>query len=407
MNARLILTRRRSAFATPGAADAGLDVLAARGSRLARHARAPDAAVTRDDVAEIIFTSGATAEPKGVVITHRNLLANIVPVEREVVEVPQVRAAVLADPFSEPAAAQPHVRPVDGDVHPADARRHGRLHPQLQPARHRPADQDAPRVGAGVRAEDSRRAARARAARVSPAAAAEPAAGRQHFAAALVAIPPGAPLFGCKFWASSSAPRRSIRRSKSSGGGSGFVVVQGYGLTETAPIVTLNHPFSASRGSVGKPIARRRGEDRRRRRDSGARRERHAGLLQRGRARPREAFEDGWFHTGDIGEVDADGRLFIRGRKKEMIVTPEGLNVFPEDVERAMTRSARRAGRRPSSGCGRDRRAGACGAGARARHQSRGDRPRGERAAAPISRGSAASRCGPGASCRAPRARAS
>ena len=48
------------------------------------------------------------------------------------------------------------------------------------------------------------------------------------------------------------------------------------------------------------------------------------------------AFEDGWFHTGDIGELDEAGRLFIRGRKKEMIVTPEGLNVFPEDVERVV-----------------------------------------------------------------------
>ena len=42
---------------------------------------------------------------------------------------------------------------------------------------------------------------------------------------------------------------------------------------------------------------------------------------------------DGWLHTGDIGERDAQGRLFIKGRKKEMIVTPDGLNVFPEDVE--------------------------------------------------------------------------
>ncbi|MGE3518453.1 MAG: 1-acyl-sn-glycerol-3-phosphate acyltransferase, partial [Vicinamibacterales bacterium] len=43
--------------------------------------------------------------------------------------------------------------------------------------------------------------------------------------------------------------------------------------------------------------------------------------------------EDGWFHTGDIGEIGPDGQVYIRGRKKEMIVTPEGLNVFPEDVE--------------------------------------------------------------------------
>jgi long-chain acyl-CoA synthetase len=46
--------------------------------------------------------------------------------------------------------------------------------------------------------------------------------------------------------------------------------------------------------------------------------------------------EGGWFHTGDIGEIDSDGRLLIKGRKKEMIVTPQGLNVFPEDVERAV-----------------------------------------------------------------------
>jgi long-chain acyl-CoA synthetase len=45
---------------------------------------------------------------------------------------------------------------------------------------------------------------------------------------------------------------------------------------------------------------------------------------------------DGWLHTGDVGERDDTGRVFIKGRKKEMIVTPEGLNVFPEDVERVL-----------------------------------------------------------------------
>src|SRR5205085_11545785 len=48
------------------------------------------------------------------------------------------------------------------------------------------------------------------------------------------------------------------------------------------------------------------------------------------------AFEDGWFHTGDVGEIGSDGQVFIRGRKKEMIVTAEGLNVFPEDIERVL-----------------------------------------------------------------------
>jgi long-chain acyl-CoA synthetase len=51
-----------------------------------------------------------------------------------------------------------------------------------------------------------------------------------------------------------------------------------------------------------------------------------------------KAFEGGWFHTGDVGSVDEAGRLSIRGRKKEMIVTPDGLNVFPEDVETVLNR---------------------------------------------------------------------
>jgi long-chain acyl-CoA synthetase len=49
---------------------------------------------------------------------------------------------------------------------------------------------------------------------------------------------------------------------------------------------------------------------------------------------------DGWLHTGDIGEIDASRRVFIKGRKKEMIVTPEGLNVFPDDVERVIDAQA-------------------------------------------------------------------
>ena len=92
----------------------------------------PDRAISRDDIIQIIFTSGATAEPKGVVIRHRNVLANIVPVEREVMKYPQVRAAVSPAPVREPASTEPHVRPVDGEQHSADGARNGDLHPQLQ-----------------------------------------------------------------------------------------------------------------------------------------------------------------------------------------------------------------------------------------------------------------------------------
>ncbi len=89
-------------------------------------------AITKDQTAEIIFTSGATAEPKGVIITHRNILANIVPVENEVEEVPALPAAVRAHPIPKPAAAEPHVRPSHGDLHSADAPRRGGLHARIR-----------------------------------------------------------------------------------------------------------------------------------------------------------------------------------------------------------------------------------------------------------------------------------
>ncbi len=141
--------------------------------------------------------------------------------------------------------------------------------------------------------------------------------------------------FGLKFWCFvvGAAPLESALEEFWST--LGFLVVQGYGLTETAPIVTLNHPFKTGRGSVGKAIGGVqvkiapdgeilvRGENV------------TSGYFQAPDETAR-AFEDGWFHTGDIGEIDSSGQLFIRGRKKEMIVTPEGLNVFPEDVERVL-----------------------------------------------------------------------
>ncbi|HUR35316.1 MAG TPA: AMP-binding protein, partial [Vicinamibacterales bacterium] len=142
-------------------------------------------------------------------------------------------------------------------------------------------------------------------------------------------------MFGAKFWAFVVGAAPLDGELEKFWGDVGFAVIQGYGLTETAPIVTLNHPFGTRRGSVGKAIAgveMRVAED--------------GEILVRGEnvtqgyynasEATASAFADGWFHTGDIGEIGADGQVFIRGRKKEMIVTPEGLNVFPEDVERVL-----------------------------------------------------------------------
>ena len=157
-------------------------------------------------------------------------------------------------------------------------------------------------------------------------------------------------LFGWKFWAVVVGAAPLPPELEEFWSRLGFVVIQGYGLTETAPIVTLNHPFHRRKGTVGTPIG---GVEVRIAPDGE--------VLVKGEnvtqgyygVEPDSAmFEQGWLHTGDIGEIDAEGRLSIKGRKKEMIVTPEGLNVFPEDVERALNAQP---GVRDSAVVGHDR----------------------------------------------------
>jgi long-chain acyl-CoA synthetase len=115
----------------------------------------------------------------------------------------------------------------------------------------------------------------------------------------------------------------------------GYAVIQGYGLTETAPIVAWNHPFKPKHGTVGQPLE---GVEVRIAADGE--------ILVKGPTvttgylnapeETRTALEGGWFHTGDLGTFDDSGHLVIRGRKKDVIATPEGLKVLPEDVERIL-----------------------------------------------------------------------
>ena len=329
---RLILTGDDVCF-EPGASDAGVDVWPLAELEWRDTSRAPDATVTRDDVAEVIFTSGATAEPKGVVITHRNLLANIVPVEREVSKyrmyarpfspIRFLNLLPLSHMFGQSMAT--FIPPMLGGTtifihsfNPNDIVRQIRQR----------------RVSVLVSVPKILDVLREHTLRASPAAADAPPR-KEHFAWRWWRYRRVHRIFGLKFWAFVVGAAPLDPSLEEFWGRLGFVVVQGYGLTETAPIVTLNHPFRASRGSVGKTIA---GVEVKIAPDGE--------ILVRGEnvtqgyfnaeQATAEAFEDGWFRTGDIGEVDADGRLFIRGRKKEMIVTADGLNVFPEDVERAI-----------------------------------------------------------------------
>ncbi|NPA51538.1 MAG: AMP-binding protein [Aquificae bacterium] len=111
----------------------------------------------------------------------------------------------------------------------------------------------------------------------------------------------------------------------------GFNIIEGYGLTETSPIVTFNPPEKIKLGSVGKPI-----------KDVYIKLE-NGEVLVKGRNvmkgyynRPEDTakvLKNGWLYTGDLGYIDNEGYLFITGRKKEIIVLPNGKNINPEEIE--------------------------------------------------------------------------
>ncbi|MEZ5318827.1 MAG: AMP-binding protein [Vicinamibacterales bacterium] len=295
-------------------------------------------APTGATLAEIIFTSGATAEPKGVTITHRNVLANIIPIEREVKKylryerpfhpIRFLNLLPLSHMFGQSMAT--FVPPMlAGTV----VFSHGYSPTEIVRQIH------SRRVSVLVAVPKVLEVLRAHLERVLPETAGPDTLAGRHWAWRWWHYRRAHRLFGWKFWAIVCGAAALDPELEAFWRKLGFLVVQGYGLTETAPVVTLNHPFKASRGSVGAPIAGvevRIADD--------------GEILVRGdnvtsgyyragdgdTVSPSDAFEDGWFHTGDIGELDEAGRLVIKGRKKEMIVTPQGLNVFPEDVERAL-----------------------------------------------------------------------
>jgi long-chain acyl-CoA synthetase len=312
---------------------------------LSRHSSAAFPAESGpDDALQIVFTSGTTAEPKGVVITHGNVLANVTPLESEIQNylkyerfvhpirflnllplshvfgqflgmfLPQLMGGtVIFQDTLKPAEVIGTIRRERVSVLVAVPRMLQSLKEKIERDLE---DQN--------RLEKFRRRFQA--------------TEGKHFLRRWWIFRRVHRQFGFKFWAFISGGAALDSDTEEFWGRLGFAVIQGYGLTETTSLISVNHPFRRGKGSIGKVLAGRE-----------VKLSNDGEILVRGggvasgywggqELRPVGEGEEGWYNTGDIGELDADGNLYFKGRKKEVIVTPAGMNVHPDDLETALRR---------------------------------------------------------------------
>lgn len=300
--------------------------------------------LSQDAIVEIIYTSGTTSEPKGVVLTHANILANLRPLEKEIKKylkwerlfhpIRFLNLVPLSHVFGQfMGLFVPQL--TGGEVH---------FHNSLNPAEIVRTTRKnrisvivlVPRVLDALRESVERDyAAQGRTQQLRERLAA---AENQSFLHRWWTFRDVHRRFGWKFWAFVSGGATLNEQTEDFWQRLGFAVLQGYGMTETAALISVNHPFRQSRGSIGQLLP---GHEMKLD-DSGE-------ILVRG-ASVSPGYWTGnghvngrtneWLRTGDVGELDANGNLFFKGRQKDVIVGAAGLNIYPEDLEAALDRQA-------------------------------------------------------------------
>jgi long-chain acyl-CoA synthetase len=315
-------------------------------SQLAHHSSNPYSItdIGYDDTVEIVFTSGTTAEPKGVRITHRNLIANLTPIEREIKRYLKWERLFHPVRFLNLLPLNHVFGQFMGIFVPPLLGAEVFFQESLSPSqiigtvrRERISVVIAvPRILDALREKiESDYEARGNLPTLRSAIASS--AGR-NFLRRWWTFRTIHNMFGWKFWAFVSGGASLNPDTEEFWQQLGFAVIQGYGMTETAAVVSVNHPFKQGRGSIGKVLGGQevklaedgeilvRGENV----SSGY-------WKEDGQSR---ATKNGWFPTGDVGEIGPEGRLFFKGRKKEVIVTSAGVNIYPADLELVLGRQA-------------------------------------------------------------------
>ena len=301
----------------------------------------PSPRISRSDPIEIVFTSGTTSEPRGVVLTHGNLLANLETLEKEINRYRRWERFFHPLRFLDLLPLSHVFGQLLGIFLPQILGGTSVFLDTLNPAEVIRAIHDervsvlvtVPRLIESLE-EQLKRDLAARGELGKFQLDFEKAEG-QHFLRRWWRFRTIHRRFGWKFWAVISGGAALPARAEKFWGRLGYAAIQGYGLTETTSLVSVNHPFKLGEGSIGKTLPglevklSETGEILVRGENVASGYWKESGVAS-------VLDADGWFHTGDLGERDAAGNLYFKGRQKNVIVTPEGLNIYPEDLEKEL-----------------------------------------------------------------------